>query len=74
MGMTTHTAKKNPIIRQVTTMLATSENILFPGHNHQLTTSTDDPTLWLFTHKATWVKLLCSQSRTPITPIVIMME
>ena len=26
-------------------MLATSKNILFPGHNHLLTTSTDDPSL-----------------------------
>ena len=24
-------------------MLATSENVLFPGHNHLLTTGTDDP-------------------------------
>ena len=28
-------------------MLATTKNVLFPGHNHLLTTSTDDPTLWL---------------------------
>ena len=28
-------------------MLTTSKNILFPGHNHLLTTSTDDPTLSL---------------------------
>ena len=28
-------------------MLATSKNVLFPGHNHLLTASTDDPTLWL---------------------------
>ena len=26
-------------------MLATSKNVLFPGHNHLLTTSTDDPSL-----------------------------
>ena len=26
-------------------MLATSKNVLFPGHNHLLTTSTDDFTL-----------------------------
>ena len=26
-------------------MLATSKNILFPGHNHLLTTGADDPTL-----------------------------
>ena len=36
-------------IHQVTTMLATSNNVLhvFPGHNHLLTTGTDDPSLWL---------------------------
>ena len=27
-------------------MLATSKNVLFPGHNHLLTTCTDNPTLW----------------------------
>ena len=32
-------------MQQVTTMLATSENVLFLGHNHLLTTSTADPTL-----------------------------
>ena len=26
-------------------MLVTSKNVLFPGHNHLLTTSTDDPSL-----------------------------
>ena len=26
-------------------MLATSKNLLFPGHNHLLTTSTDDPSI-----------------------------
>ena len=33
-----HTHPKNPI-HQVTTLLATSKDILFPGHNHLLTTS-----------------------------------
>ena len=28
-------------------MPATSKNVSFPGHNHLLTTSTDDPALWL---------------------------
>ena len=28
-------------------MLATSKNVLFPGHNHMLTTGADDPTLLL---------------------------
>ena len=26
-------------------MLATSKNVLFPGHSHLLTTGTDDPSL-----------------------------
>ena len=26
-------------------MLDTSKNVLFPGHNHLLTTGTDDPSL-----------------------------
>ena len=36
---------KRATIHQVTTMLATSKNVPFPGHNHLLTTSTDGPTL-----------------------------
>ena len=32
-------------IHQVPTMLATSKNVLFLGHNHLLTTDTDDPSL-----------------------------
>ena len=36
---------KKDTIHQVTTMLVTSKNVLFPGHNHLLTTSTDDPSL-----------------------------
>ena len=39
-----HTAQKDTI-HQVTTMLATSKNVLFPGHNHLLATGTDDPSL-----------------------------
>ena len=39
-----HTATK-ATIHQVTTLLATSKNVLFPGHNHLLTTGTDDPSL-----------------------------
>ena len=30
---------------RVTTMLATSKNVLFPGHNHLLTTGVDEQTL-----------------------------
>ena len=36
---------KKATIQQVTTMLATPKNVLFLGHNHLLTTSTDDRTL-----------------------------
>ena len=37
--------RKKATIHQVTTMLATFKNVLFPGHNHLLTTATDDPSL-----------------------------
>ena len=37
---------KKATIHQVTTMLATSKNALFPGHNHLLTIGADDPTLY----------------------------
>ena len=40
-----HCAKST--IHQVTTILATSKNVLIPGHNHLLTTGADDLTLWL---------------------------
>ena len=33
-------------IHQATTILATAKNVLFPGHNLLLTTSTDGPTVW----------------------------
>ena len=29
-----HTLHKKATIHQVTTMLATSKNVIFPGHNH----------------------------------------
>ena len=42
------TVQKKPTIHLwVTTMLATSKNVLFPSHNHLLTTGTDGRTLWL---------------------------
>ena len=41
-----NTTQKNPTIHQVTTMLATSKNVLLPGHTHLLTTGTDDPKLY----------------------------
>ena len=37
-----HAQHKKATIHQVTTI---SKHILFPGHNHLLTTGTDDPTL-----------------------------
>ena len=40
-----HTYLKKNTIHQVTAMLATSKNVLFPGHNHLLPSGTDDPTL-----------------------------
>ena len=39
------TAQKTHTIHQVTTMLSTSDNVLFLGHNHLLTTGADDLTL-----------------------------
>ena len=40
-----HSLCKQATIHQVTTMLATSKNGLFPGHNHLLIIGTDDLTL-----------------------------
>ena len=45
-GQTIYCATKTTI-HQLTTMLTTSKNVLFPGHNHLLTTGIDDPTLLL---------------------------
>ena len=40
------TAQKNPTIHQVTTMQVSSKKkVLFPSHNHPLTTVANDPTL-----------------------------
>ena len=36
---------KKVTMHQLTTMLATSKNVLFPGYNHLLTTGADDPSL-----------------------------
>ena len=41
-----YTAQKSSI-HQVTTMLATSKNALFPGHNRLPTTGIDDPGAWV---------------------------
>ena len=37
--------RKKATIHQVTTMLATSKNVLFLGHNNLLTTDADDPSV-----------------------------
>ena len=44
-----HTLGKIPLscIHQVTTMLTTSENVLYLGHNHLLTTSDTTSTLFI---------------------------
>ena len=59
---------KKATIHQVTTMLATSVNVLFPGHDHLLTTGADDQTLvikcrviisrWLWPGKRSFYKWL----------------
>ena len=38
---------KKATIHQLTTMLSTCKNGLFPGYNHLLITGAYDPTLWL---------------------------
>ena len=55
--------KKNTI-HLVTTMLVISKNALFPGHNHLLTTGSDDPSLagsWALinvsSHQYWWLRL-----------------
>ena len=40
-----HSQLRKTTIHQVTTMLATSKHVLFPGHNYLLTTGTDNPSL-----------------------------
>ena len=39
------TLGKKASIHQVTTILTISKNVLFPDHNHLLTTGADDPSL-----------------------------
>ena len=41
----TDTLDTNRSLHQVTTMLSTSKNVLFPGYNQVLTTGADDPSL-----------------------------
>ena len=40
-----YTLCKKSTIHQVTVILSTSRKVIFPGHNHLLTTSADDPSL-----------------------------
>ena len=44
-GVPNESLSKKATIHQVTTMLYASKNVLFPGHNHLLTTGADDPSL-----------------------------
>ena len=37
--------RKKATVHNATTMLATPKNVLFPGHNHLLTTGTNGPLL-----------------------------
>ena len=37
---------KKATIHQLTTMLSTSKNVLFPGQNHLITSGADDPSLY----------------------------
>ena len=37
--------RKKATIHELTTMLSTSKNVLFAGHNHLLTPGAGDPTL-----------------------------
>ena len=46
-GSALHPLRKKATIHHITTMLGTSKNVLFPGHNYLITTGTDDPTLEL---------------------------
>ena len=46
LSICTNTTQK-ATIHQVTTILATSKNVLLPPANHLLTTGADDPSLWL---------------------------
>ena len=60
----TVTAQKSHCIHQITTMLATSKNVLFLGHNHLLATGTVDPTLWLLPEQ-----LFCAVSTLSYTTV-----
>ena len=55
-----HRCTKKATIHQVTTMLATSKNVLFPGHKHLLTTGADDT---LLACAQAIIKVSCHQYR-----------
>ena len=50
-----NTLRKRATILQVTTILITSKNVLFPGYNHLITTGADDLTLLLLPEPQ-WVR------------------
>ena len=51
---TSYSHSKKKTIHQLTTMLSTSKNVLFLGHNHLLTTGADDLTLWWSPEHQCW--------------------
>ena len=42
--LTIFSLREKATIHQAPTMLVTSKKVLFPGHNHLLTTGAEDPT------------------------------
>ena len=44
-GSADHATVRKASIHQLSTMLFTSKNVLFPGYNHLLPTGADDPSL-----------------------------
>ena len=57
-----HTLGKKATIRQVTTMLATSKNVLFPSHNH--------PANHWYWWPCTWITTLAPASEVSSVPVV----
>ena len=58
---------KKATIHQLTTMISTSKNVLFPGHNHLLTTGhsgVDDPTL-----AGAWAIIKACQRHQRVSPL-----
>ena len=52
-----NTLGKKATIHQATSMLAIFTNVLFPGHNHLLTTGAENPTLWLSLEHQTFLEV-----------------